>query len=98
MSLFEKSTLGTSFSTVWYSGEQEDECVDNGCCWAVNDEHEPFCFYSAGDPRRPDEKTCSVRNKVDCGFMGETASHCEAAGCCWEESMIAGDPWCFYPE
>jgi len=43
------------------------------------------------------EELCSnVQEKNECGFLGITKDACIAENCCWLESEIEGEPWCFH--
>ena len=42
--------------------------------------------------------TCpSIKDKMDCGFVGVDQPGCEAKGCCWVpvNPNPDNDPWCF---
>jgi len=34
--------------------------------------------------------------RVDCGYHGIQRDECLQRDCCWKESSISGEPWCFY--
>ena len=44
--------------------------------------------------------TLSIQNlvKTDCGFIGVNQETCQDQGCCWNESQIEGEPWCFHSQ
>jgi len=65
------------------------------------DDHNIIMLYdgaSSPSPVNPDDGTCSVSNKVDCGYLGIDQSECQSTGCCWAESSVQGEPWCFQKE
>jgi len=51
-------------------------------------------------PSCVDNKSCNKCNasgyREDCGYVGMEAGECQSEGCCWEESDIPNQPWCFY--
>ena len=47
------------------------------------------------NPDNPVDPTCNVSNKQDCGYMGIDEKECVKRGCCWAESNVSEDPWCF---
>lgn len=49
-------------------------------------------------PDDPSDLSCTVSNKVECGYFGIKQNECEAKDCCWYESNVSGEPWCFYKQ
>ena len=37
----------------------------------------------------------NATEKSECGFFGIDQFGCEDIGCCWRESNVFGEPWCF---
>jgi hypothetical protein len=29
-----------------FFGITQQQCLNNGCCWSPDEEHDPYCFYS----------------------------------------------------
>jgi len=81
-----------------YYGIQEQECMNEGCCWRTSGSWGvPWCYNSQGGAPAPSPGgQCSVPDdrKQDCGYFGIDESNCVSNGCCWQESS-SGAPWCF---
>lgn len=55
-----------------------------------------FAALTLGLLAKGDDRCDNVTTKADCGYVGIGKGECTARSCCWFESSVAGEPWCFY--